>query len=259
VQDPECYERVLPLESVQNFRDLGGYATADGRRVRWRRLFRSGTMSPLSAADTDRLHALEIKAICDLRTNAERERHPTLWCEGTKTALWHRDHERSSGVIASLLNRAALTESDTRAIIEEAYRTMAFEQAPSYRALFLMIAAGQVPLVFNCSAGKDRTGIIAALILSLIGVPRQAVLEDYLLSNANVARLRTHLESDPRYGPFIMSAGDAALPLLRAEASYLAVMFDSIEQRHGSVEGYLRNALELPKETLPAIRKVLLD
>ena len=257
--NPDSYERVLPLDGVQNFRDLGGYPTADGRRVRWRRLFRSGTMARLSAADTDGLRALGIRAICDLRTNAERERHPTLWCDTATTALWHRDHDRSSGVIASLLSRAELTASDTSAVIEAAYRTMAFEQAPSYRALFLMIAAGQLPLVFNCSAGKDRTGIVAALILSVLGVPRETVIEDYLLSNANVARLRTHLESDPRYGPFIAGAGDAALPLLRAEASYLAAMFDSLEQHHGSVEAYLREALELPAETLPAIREALLD
>ncbi|HLY57705.1 MAG TPA: tyrosine-protein phosphatase [Stellaceae bacterium] len=250
---------MLRLETGQNFRDLGGYPAADGGRTRWRRLFRSGSMSRIAGADIDRLTALEIRTICDLRTNGERSRHPTAWCASSATAIWHRDHERSSGAIAPLLAQSDLTADGVRTVMQDAYRSMPFEQAPSYRELFLQVAAGRLPLVFHCSAGKDRTGIAAALLLTAIGVPRHVVEEDYLMTNETTATLVQFVESDPRYGPFLRAWGDTAKPLLRAEPDYLSAMFEAVETRHGSVEAYLREALELPEQTVPAIRAALLE
>ena len=252
-------ERMLRLETGQNFRDLGGYPTEDGRRTRWRRLFRSGSMSRIAGADVGRLNALRIDTICDLRTNAERSRHPTAWCAGNAIAIWHRDHEHSSGAIAPLLAQSHLTVDGVRAAMQDAYRNLPYEQAPSYRQLFLQVASGRLPLVFHCSAGKDRTGIAAALLLTAIGVPRHVVEEDYLVTNETTSTLVRFVESDTKYGPFLRAWGETAMPLLRAEPGYLSAMFEAVEARHGSVEAYLRDALELPESTVPAIRAALLE
>ena len=114
------------------------------------------------------------------------------------------------------------------------YRKLPFEQAPSYRHLFNMLAQRRVPLLFNCSAGKDRTGIAAALILSALGAPHETILDDYLLSNETVAGLQVMMmERNPRYAELLAIDPDALLPVLHAETSYLATAFEAIEQRCG--------------------------
>lgn len=142
--DPIHERRLIPLEGGRNFRDLGGYLTSDGRRVKWRKLFRSGSMAGLTAADYGSLSSLSIKIVCDLRTAQEIEAELS-------------------------------TPKMARAAMIQGYRRLPFEQVPAHRELFRRLAAGDVPLVFNCSAGKDRAGTAAALILSALGVLRDAL------------------------------------------------------------------------------------
>ena len=229
--------RFIPLPSGHNFRDLGGYATADGRHVRWGMLFRSGFMSKISAEDGATLHALGIDTICDLRANGERAERPTRWHEGSATELWARDHHFSAGAIAELIASLDAIASQTRDSMIEVYRKLPWEQTESLREMFGRIVAGRVPLLFNCSAGKDRTGIAAALLLSLLGVPRETIEEDYLLTNQAMDGLIAFMADSPMYRDFVHARREHAMPLLRAELDYLATSFAAIEQRHGSVGG----------------------
>jgi protein-tyrosine phosphatase len=219
--------RILHLPSGHNFRDIGGYTARDGRIVKWRQVFRSGYMSRIAGEDAAQLHALGIDTICDLRANDERAERPTVWHVGSQTELWSRDHEFSAGSLAELANRPDLMASQTRESMFEIYRALPYEQTGSYRELFSRIANGRVPILFNCSAGKDRTGLATALILSILGVPRAVIDEDYLLSNG----------------------------VLEGLIEYMKTV---IERDHGTVEAYLDEALGINPAAQEAIRAHLL-
>jgi protein-tyrosine phosphatase len=255
----ESPSRVLHLPSGHNFRDIGGYPTLDGKCVRWRQVFRSGYMSRIAGDDLEQLHRLGIDTICDLRANDEREERPTIWHEGTSTDFWARDHEFSAGSLAELALRPDLMIEHTRDSMFEIYRALPYEQTKSYRELLSRIARGRIPILFNCSAGKDRTGLATALILSILGVPRDVIDEDYLLSNAVLDGLIEYMKSSPKYRQMATERLDLAMPMLRVESEYLDTSFAVIERDHGTVERYLDEALGIDAEEQNAIRLNLLD
>ncbi|MBD3759777.1 tyrosine-protein phosphatase [Rhizorhabdus sp.] len=247
---------LLPLEGGFNLRDMGGYATADGRRVRRGLLFRSGLMSMLTEADEARLAALGIATVCDLRRPVERRRDPTRWCEPAGVLYWARDHDASSGVLGELLSGALPTADGVRAAMISVYREILIDHAPSYRFLFDRLAGGHVPLLFNCSAGKDRTGVGAALILSALGVPRETIYEDYLLTNrfADFSRIVGRVDPD-RYRNI---DADVLAPLLAADADYLDTAFDSLDRDHGGIDAYLAS-IGVDDAVKVRLRELLLD
>jgi len=246
----------LPLERGHNFRDLGGYRTADGRRVRRGMVFRSGTMADLSEADIERLSRLGIVCICDLRTTSERTKHPTNWHDATKVRLLAHDYDHSEGSLASLtLGDGAAVRSRMISL----YRTLHEEQRASYAALFARLIEGEVPLLFNCAAGKDRTGIAAALILTALGVPRAAVIEDYVLSDRFAEPLFALLCRNPRYGLDAASPRESWLPMTRAYPEYIETMLDTLAHRHGSVAAYLAEQLGVDDQAIERLRDNLLE
>ena len=231
----------------------------DGRSVKWRQVFRSGYMSKIMGDDLEQLHSLGIDSICDLRANDEREERPTVWHEGTATDFWARDHEFSAGSLAELVTRPDLMVEHTRDGMFEIYRVLPYEQTESYRELLSRIARGRIPILCNCSAGKDRTGLATALILSILGVPRDVIDEDYLLSNAALDGLIEYMKSSPKYRQMATEQLDLAMPMLRVETDYLETSFAAIERDHGTVERYLDKALGISAQEQDAIRANLLD
>jgi len=250
--------RVLHLPSGQNFRDVGSYTTRDGRRARWRHVFRSGYMSDITGEDAAQIHALGIDTIVDLRSNEERADRPTRWHEGTETQLWTRDHGFSVGAIGELAGRQDLKPEHSRETMLDAYRKLPHEQIDSYRELFTRLATGRVPILFNCSAGKDRTGLASALLMKLLGASEEAIVEDYMLSNAAIDGLITYMTETPKYQGLIKRM-DCALPMLRVEPEYLAKSLSTIETEHGSVERYFDEAMGIDPDMQAAIRENLLD
>ena len=255
----EKSERILPLSSGQNFRDMGGYRTADGRMVKWGHIFRSGHMAKINDEDRVRLHDLGIKKICDFRANGERAERPTLWHEGSETDLWARDHEFSSGAMTQMLGRTDFEAAHIRDYMLKIYGELPYEQAESYRETFSLIAGGQVPLVFNCTAGKDRTGLAAAILLELLGVSRDVIVEDYLLTNHAIDGLFAYMADTKKYGAFVTAKRDEIMPLMIADADYLNVSFAKIDSEHGSMESYAREILGFDKAIIESICENLLD
>jgi protein-tyrosine phosphatase len=250
--------RHLATSTGQNFRDMGGYEMIDGRTLRWRTLFRSGVMSRIDGDDHDELHALGIDTICDFRANGERERHPTHWHVRGATELWVRDYDFSSGNLHQMIQQPGVVASEVHSAMTEIYRHMPFEQAPSFAEMFKRLAAGRVPLVFNCSAGKDRTGIAAALILTVLGASPAVIEADYMLTNDSIEGLSSFLIGDPKYTNLIAERIEHAQPLLRAEPEYLATAFAVMEAEHGSVDGYLQDRLGVTDADRSAIQAHLL-
>jgi len=173
-------ERLLPLEGGRNFRDVGGWRTADGRQVKWGHIYRSGVMAGLTMADFTYLSKLGITAICDLRSPQERtsEPSPFLGKPGApKVVATDYDMSASMASFMKMTNREEAIQG-----FADAYVGFLDMLTPHYTDMFARLVANEGPLAFNCSAGKDRTGMASALILSVLGVPRATVLEDYALT-----------------------------------------------------------------------------
>ena len=250
--------RLIPLQGGRNFRDLGGYLTSDGRRVKWGKLFRSGSMAGLTPADYDTLSKLSIKTVCDLRTVQERDAEPNRWCRIANVGYWARERYDSFGELRKVMASGLSRPETARAAMIQGYRRLPFEQAPAHRELFRRLAAGEVPLVFNCSAGKDRAGTAAALILSALGVPRETVVEDYVLTD-RVVDLESIFMATTHRSVLMSQAPGIVAAVLKSDAAYLHAALDAVEEKHGTVAGYLQDALGITEEVSHAIRQSLLE
>jgi protein-tyrosine phosphatase len=251
------WNRVLPLESAFNLRDFGGYPTEGGGHVRRGMLYRSGSMHALSEEDERHLRGLGIVTVCDLRRVGERERYPTRWCDGEGIDLLSRDHHQSSGVLEELL-RGEPTAADVRAMMIDLYRVLADEHAPSYRIMFERLLAGKAPLLLNCMAGKDRTGVGAALVLSALGVPRETIVEDYVMT-AQVLDFARLINAGGRSEHYWKLPAEVIAPLRASDREYLESMFDALDARHGGVEGFLAAEIGVGADERGRLRALLVD
>jgi protein-tyrosine phosphatase len=199
--------RSLEFEGCVNFRDLGGYATTDGRIVAWRHLFRADGLNQLSGRDLAQLTDLGLATVIDLRTLDEAEQRgsfPVDRVPVTYVALPLTD-----------LLPATETLSDWReaAYVAARYGAMVTEGGPMLTsAIDTLASAGALPAVLHCSAGKDRTGVLSALLLAFLGVPDETIIEDYALSAEAMERLLDRLKAEypeaqeevERYAPAIL-------------------------------------------------------
>ena len=178
-----------------NFRDIGGHETIDGRRVHRGRFYRSGQMSGFTDHDIAAIRRLSIRSLCDFRAPDERERSPTRWIEGQPVRLSVREDHEGLGSIAKFYDTVRESHAVARSVMTDGYRKLPYLLAPSYRGLFEFVVAGEVPVLFHCTVGKDRTGIAAALLLSALGVPRELVVEDFRASDQHYDELFTLVRS----------------------------------------------------------------
>ncbi len=232
--------RVLPLQGASNFRDLGGYPGHGGRPVRWRRLFRSAHLADLSHADRDLLQQLGIRRAFDFRGVDERAA-VTYELPGLaqhSLAIEPSVVQRMQDMLAAgeRLDAAAATR-----LMHELYRTLVNDQAHRFAELFERLLQEDTPAVFHCTAGKDRTGFAAALILLALGVPRDVVMQDYLLSNGLYRRPELPSTQTPR---------DALAVLWRVEEGFLQAALDAVDNDHGGIERYLEQRLGLSPAAL---------
>ena len=178
-----CQERVLPFAGIVNFRDLGGYPTADGRRVRWEQLYRSARWTTATPEDAAALAKLDIDTVIDFRGEAKREQHPEHIPPGMRRVV-HLPIEPVDPLFADGLAsvpRSGDAEA-SRALMRAFYAEMVTEHTDRFHAFFAALVEAQGPVVFHCSAGKDRTGLAAALLLTALGVGTEDVYADYMAS-----------------------------------------------------------------------------
>lgn len=259
VQAADFGGRLLALEGGRNFRDLGGYATRDGRSVRWGLLFRSGSMARLTQGDWEHLCARGVRTVCDLRTSHERTAEPFAWRDSDGLTYFSRDYETSFGELRQVMASGFATGEKAREGMMAGYRELPFEQAPAYRALFGHLKANAVPLIVNCSAGKDRAGTAAALILSALGVPREVVVEDFLMTNHTVDLHDALMRRSTAAHGIAAQPPEVARAILTADPAYINAALDSVIERHGSIEGFLDEMLDVKDHELAAIRQALLE
>lgn len=246
--------RRIALERATNVRDLGGYAAAGGLRTRWRRAYRGGELVRITDPDVARLRSLDLRLIFDLRTSTERDNRPSrIWDEGPR--LLSRDYHHSGADLPSMIAQTDFSADQLRQSMITLYRTLPFDQMEAFRTLLQAAASDELPLLFHCAGGKDRTGVFAAVLLDLLGVSRADIMADYLLSNdsleATRARFLNHIGRDD---------ADPAIwdPLLVVDEAYLQAMFDALEDRLGSTLAYVQ-WLGIGQDEVTAIRRHLLE
>lgn len=254
-------ERRLPLEGALNFRDLGGYTTSDGRRVRWGTLFRADSLGGLTNDDLRYLSALDIRLICDFRSAQERSDDPSRYEGGSLNVL--NLPVSAEGVDPHLMRRKIRTggvvQLELERTMQTSYRLFVTDFSDDWAAMFRFLSEPQnLPAVVHCTKGKDRTGFASALVLLALGVPEETVFEDYLLSNRYLAGFRRFvLRWVPLYS-FFRTDPDDLLPLLEARRSYLQGSLDTIVELYGSVDTYLEDRLGLTPERREQLRANLL-
>jgi len=251
-------ERLVMLQGGTNFRDLGGYRTVDGGRVRWRVVFRSAALHRLTADDLATLVRLGLRVVYDLRGDDERDRAPSVLPDRVRREL------------LPIGGTAAKTRELTDLVVEgklgdvppdflvRVYEAMAEVAAPTFGQLLTGLADPDgVPALFHCSAGKDRTGMGAALLLSVLGVDEAAVLDDYELSAVHYTE-RQMASLRPRLA-------DAGIDVEHYRAVFgaprhaMATLLATLRARHGSVERYLVDEARVAPEVVAELRARLVE
>jgi protein-tyrosine phosphatase len=240
-------ERLIALEGAVNFRDLGGYATEDGLRTRWRVLFRADGLSELTETDLEVMRELGIRTVVDLRSGQEVEQsrfnveaHPVTFHHYPfiKALPNAEDFSRAPGFLGTQ------------------YTEMLDEATPQIIGALSALAAPEArPAVFHCTAGKDRTGLLSALVLSLLGVPEETVIADYALSGAAMTRLRAKLIEKYPDGKSLIADSDV---LFSADPSNMVALFAHLRNRYGTVAGYAAR-VGVPEDVVQRLRQSLLE
>lgn len=241
-------ERVLDLTGVHNFRDFGGYPVARGGRLKRGVLWRSGQHHGATDTDLEAIAALGLASVFDLRSSKERSSHPCRRPAGFPAEIHHAQDpsQRQAPHVAAAQTSRQRTPESTRESLKKNYATIAFrpELQGMMRKQLAVLAEGTGPSLVNCMAGKDRTGIAAAMVHLAVGVHRDDVFEDYLLTNTAgdpEARITSGAETIRAVTGQIDEA--VLRVLMGVEAEYLETAFAAIDERHGSIDAYLADAL----------------
>jgi len=253
--------RRLPVEGARNLRDIGGYRTVDGRTVRRGLVLRGGHPGDLTEAGRAGFAALGLRAIVDLRSNGERASHPFPEEIRPGAHYWSRDYEISGGDLVALLRDTAAAAEQMRQRMIQTYTRLPYEQAPGIAAALRLAADGGGPMLVNCTAGKDRTGVTCAVLLAALGVPQEHVIEDYALTEWLEDPDAGLFWVDPE-GPhaYLLSVDPAVWRMLnRSDPDYIRTTYATLESAHGSIEGFISGELGISPDELERLREVMLE
>jgi len=252
-------ERRLPLQGAVNFRDLGGYATAAGRRVKWGRVFRSDHLSGLTDRDMNFLKGMQFHSVCDFRTSAEAQRRPDLFPGNGPAKYIHLPigHLRFDPTTIFQKLKKGDTSWLTREFLIEGYILNIEKSAAVWGEVFKRLAdAGHLPLVFHCTGGKDRSGTCAALILLSLGVSEKIVIHDHGLSNVYIRDVVNGI-----YAKFESAGIDPKeiAPYFSAPRYCIEAMLSHLRKKYGSAVDYLKSKAGITEKMLKRIRENLLE
>jgi protein-tyrosine phosphatase len=257
-------KRHFQLDGASNFRDIGGLITQKGYLMKSGILFRSDELSRLSNNDLEILKRLDIKLIFDLRTPNERKSNLDRIPQNKGIKLvnvpFYNQYNNSTYLQLFELFISKRTRLDYKHYFKTFYNKIVFEQTHQVNQIITMISDPRnLPAIIHCSAGKDRTGIISALIQLVAGVPRNTALEDYLITNRyyqpRMNKYRRYFQWMDR---FQVSPGHI-FQIFEARLEYLDEVLDEIFDAFGSIEGYLNNACGIDADTIFNLQKLLLN
>jgi len=246
--DELAYDRVIHLKGTSNTRDIGGYLTSDLRTLRWRQIIRSENLSRLTASDFQKLEEIGVKTVIDLRTDREHDQSPTVWQGDNPPRFYHfpvgdaqNDWFKAQ---RSLMKRNRFTEEQALEHMKEGYRMIAEDGPPSYRKLMdVVLDESNWPILIHCNAGKDRAGVATTLILEALGVDRETIMEEFLLTNEisrtkeKAVLLAKESKKFRRIGR--VTSASAWYPIVGVQQEMLEAFYASVDEQYGSMDAFL--------------------
>ena len=254
-------QRVVTLDGGINFRDLGGYKTRNGRLVVWRKLLRSGHLAHLSTNDLSVLKDIGVNEVHDFRREDEQARSPSKLVEANISS----DYYISLGSLSrfwDFLHEGKLTNRSAHDLVVTSYRDCIQDIVPMYtKFMQAILDNAKGTSLFHCSAGKDRTGIVAALILAALEVPRDTIIEDYLLTQQYLdsKHLLKIVEQHLVEAKVEFWEREWLIPYCTVHKENIQAFFDSIDESYGSIEAYLDHALSFGKHDRKRLQELFLE
>jgi protein-tyrosine phosphatase len=255
--------RKLPFEGANNFRDLGGYKTADGKAVKWGVIYRSDKLSNLSDDDLAFMERLGLQQVVDLRTEFEKSKDPDRLPANTGINYVERPLDVEGTAIQEMFDKILSGDVeglDIDNMLVEANRDFVLNNLEPFREhVHSLLDPSNLPSVAHCTGGKDRAGMAAALTLLSLGVPKETVIDDYMLTNVYTEDYINRTLWVIRFASLFRTDPEDIRPLLGVERRYIEAAFDAIEQRYGSIDNFIREGLELDEAQLVQLRTNLLE
>ncbi len=268
-------QRLLNIDGVINFRDLGGYRGLDGQRVRWQRAYRSAQLDRFTHAGLASARELGVGTVVDLRFDDETNLYPTMRdaFPNAEFVSWRSElsgSQESDGHTVKRSWRDAVESGDPDAVREAMrlnYPMKLYSHQGVYRTLLLRLIGQDTPVLFHCAAGKDRTGVAAALILSLLGVSNEDIIQDYLVSQSQVSNLvntwlgggatgKEHYEDFQR--KLTQYPREVVQPVFDADIEYITTLLAHVKETHHSFEQYAIDVLGLSDDQIASLRSQML-
>lgn len=249
--------RKIVLDGTSNTRELGGYKTEDGRSLKWGILYRSDKLSELTDADQEYLLQLGIKRVIDFRSSEEKQNEPDQLPSTLKYIEMPIEADGAIRPKVEAILKGDLNE-DVGAILVETNKEFISDFSGVYKGFIESLIENQEPTLFHCTAGKDRAGFAAALVLLAVGVPEKIVIEDYMKTNKYTEE--TIQDYINKINLYSLGSVDAEIlrPLLGVEERFIRAALDEIKQKYGNVENFIRDELKIRDESIIELKNFLL-
>ena len=251
--------RKLPFTGAHNFRDLGGYKTSDGKTVKWGKVYRSDNLHSLTDEDLKYMERLNLKSVVDFRSDEERNEEPDRLTPDMTPILLPIKFE-PEGVTENLTRDLTFGNLDSSNLLRDFNIILVKEFTEEYREFFRHIVDnGGEPFVLHCTAGKDRAGFGSAMILTVLGVPREKIIEDYLLTNTYVSDHVDRKLLETELKTFFRADSDNLRKINLVEERYIQAAFDTIDSHWGGMDQYISEGLNLTEEDINKIKDYYLE
>ena len=246
-----AYDREIHLKGTSNTRDIGGYLTSDLRTLRSGQIIRSENLSRLTASDFQKLEEIGVKTVIDLRTDKEHDQAPTVWQGENPPQFFHFPvgdaHNDWFNAQRKMMKRNRFTQEQALEHMVEGYRMIAEVGPPSYQKLMdVVLDQSNWPVLIHCNAGKDRAGVATTLILEALGVDRETIMEEFLLTNemARTEEKAVFLAKESKKSSNGKRSGrspsaSAWLPIVGVRPEMLQAFYASVDEQYGSMDAFL--------------------
>lgn len=253
-------ERKIPFQKTANFRDLGGIKTKDGRFIKWGKFYRSDAMASLTDEELERYAALNVAKVFDMRSSNEVEQAPNRLPKGVQNIHVPVFDEMQSSMFAGIeqkMKNGTLTEDEAAELLREGNRQFAGAYAEKFKNVLQQMLSTEEAVVFHCSAGKDRTGFMSALILSALNVDRETIYDEYEMTNFYTKDKIKGMMEQAEKGKSMFPGMDtkALATLMTVDREFLKAAFDIIDSQFGGIDQYLKNQMGISDQD----RKKMID
>lgn len=244
------------VEGTLNFRSVADYRTTGGR-LKSRSIYRSGAFEGVGEVGAEMMRKLDVRTAFDLRSTAEKARSPSPLLSMAGFTVVTEPHSIRHGDLYALFSAHGSTAEACAGVMRAIYATLPSEFAPIYRRYFMTMINADSLVVVHCAAGKDRTGVVVAMLLELLGVSRADIMDDYLATNVARDALYQRLLRQSHGVDYGAVPEELVEPMITANETYLEAMFATVARDYGDMKGYAGRALGLSHEYLEMLRQRL--